>query len=183
MKQRSWASVSDSVYCDLIPERVPAVQILDVQVTLARPSAPFGAVTNGFIKLRGQVCEMMWYFNRTNKQIQIEAGDLSFMADRATAEELPTYEKTLFQGLVSRDALRPEWPKEPEASMEVMCLKLRERSQKGDTFCIFLVPALERPGAFRRVSCFRMVDALYRDDPPLSIPVFEDCEWREVVII
>jgi hypothetical protein len=180
---RSWAAVSDSVYWDMTSERIPAVEILDCKVTLSRPSAPFGAVTDGYIKLRGQIREMTWYFNRSNKQVQVDAGDVLFMADRATAEQHPGYESTLFQGLVSRDALQPDWSQDPEARMQVSCLKLRERSQKGDTLCIFLVPAADRLGAFRRVSCFRMVDALYRDDPPLDIPVFAGCEWREVVIV
>ncbi|OAL02557.1 hypothetical protein IQ06DRAFT_118132 [Phaeosphaeriaceae sp. SRC1lsM3a] len=179
----SWASVSDSVYWDMLDERVPAIEILDCQVQLSRPSAPFGVVREGVVKLRGQICEMTWYFNRDNKQVQVEAGNISFMADRATAEELPGYKSTLFQGWVDRDALRPDWSQHVDASMEVSCLKLRERSQKGDTLCIFLIPALETPGAFRRIASFRMVDALYRYDPPLKIGVFSDCPWRDILII
>lgn len=180
---RSWASVSDSVYWDMLDERVPAIEILDCQVQLSRPSAPFGVVREGVVKLRGQICEMTWYFNRDNKQVQVEAGNISFMADRATAEELPGYKSNLFQGWVDRDALRPDWSQHVDASMEVLCLKLRERSQKGDTLCIFLIPALKTPGAYRRIASFRMVDALYRYDPPIKIGVFSDCPWRDILII
>lgn len=165
------------------PSRIPAIEILDCKITLSRQSAPFGAVTAGSLALRGQIRAMTWYFNRSNKQVQLDADGMSFMADRATAEQHPGYKSTLFQGFVSRDALRPDWSQHPEARMRVSCLKVRERSQKGDTFCVFLVPAADWLGAFRRVACFRMVDAMYRDDPPLDIPVFKDCEWKDVVII
>ncbi|KAF2833726.1 HET-domain-containing protein [Ophiobolus disseminans] len=179
----SWASVSDSVYWDMVDERVPAVDVLDCQVELTRSFAPLGAVSSGSLLLRGQMCEVTWYFNRSNKQTQVETGNFSFLADRETVETLPGYLTTHFQALVHRDALEPDWSSDPEASMKVLCLKLRARSQKGDSLCLFLVPAHGSKGALRRIASFRIVDAVYRFDPPIATDFFEGCERKEVKII
>jgi len=105
------------------------------------------------------------------------------MADRETVETIPGYLSTHFQGLVHWDALEPGWSKDPEASMKVSCLKIRERSRKGDTLCLFLVPVGDSAEAFHRIASFRIVDAIYRYDPPLDTDFFEGCEWKEVRII
>ncbi|KAH7073777.1 heterokaryon incompatibility protein-domain-containing protein [Paraphoma chrysanthemicola] len=179
----SWASVSDMVYWDMQDERVPAVEVLDCQVQLQHTFAPFGAVTSGFLELRAQMQEMIWYFNRDDRQIQVEAHAFSCIANREKCETLPEYLNTVFQAYVSWDALETDWSKDPDASMKVWCLKLRERSQKGDTLCLFLVPADSVAGSFRRIAAFRIVDAIYRFNPPVSRDFFEGCEWQVVRIV
>lgn len=164
-------------------ERVPAGEVLDCQVQPTRSFAPLGAVSGGFLLLRAAMCEMTWYFNRDNKQTQVEAGPFSFMANRETLEINPGYTYTYFQAMVHRDALEPEWPLDPDANMKVSCLKLLERSEKGDTLCLFLTPVHDVAGSFRRVALLQIVDAIYRYNPPIKTDFFAGCGRQEVRII
>jgi hypothetical protein len=180
---RSWASISDGVYWDMLDERVSAVEVVDCQIRLARSFAPFGAVENGFLVVKAQMRQVTWYFNRSNKQVQVVADNTTFMADREMAESLPGHLSSHFEGIVIRDALEPDWSQDADASLEVSCLKVRERTQKGDTLCLFLIPAQDVTGAFRRIASFRIIDALYRFDPPIEFNLFSGCAWQQVRII
>jgi hypothetical protein len=167
----------------MFDERVSAVEIVDCQVDLAHFFAPFGAVRGGHLIVKAQMREMTWYFNRCNRQVQVEAEDVTFMADRQTAESLPGYLSSNFEGIVIRDALEPDWSQDVNAALQVSCLKVWERTLKGDTLCLFLVPAQDQVGAFRRVASFRVIDALYRFDPPIGSDLFSKCTWQTVRIV
>jgi hypothetical protein len=180
---RSWASISDHVYWDMLDEHVSTVEIVDCKVQLARPFAPFGAVKNGYLIVKAQIRQVTWYFNHSNRQVQVMAESMAFMANRETAESLPGYLSSLFEGIVIRDALEPDWPQDVDANLQVSCLKVRERSQKGDTLCLFLVPAQDVPGGFRRIASFRIMDALYRFDPPIESDFFSGCALHQVKIV
>ena len=159
-----------------------SIQVIDCHVDLEHANAPFGSITGGYITLKGQVRDAVWFVNRSEMHIQIDNDFFVFNSDRTIVEANKGDGKTHFLAWFYADALVEQRTQDPNHSIKVHCLKLHERSEKSGTWGLFLLPVSNRRNVYERIGSFELGDARYRYDPPIERDFFENIEPKKIRI-
>lgn len=136
----SWASVDGEVRCDTIELDSSGLElacdVLDCQITLSDPFLEFGAVSQGYITIRGRIRPAVFVASTGDPYFQIPGAPQS-----AQAGPTPGY-----KAFADTKEDQPE-----QGAILVWCFHIRNFGRRGEG--LLLVEDVEN-GAFRRVGHF-----------------------------
>ncbi|KAF2116637.1 heterokaryon incompatibility protein-domain-containing protein [Lophiotrema nucula] len=179
----SWASVRDPVTWDTSPNAQSVLEIVHCEVQLAYSQAPFGSVTDGYIILRGYMRTATWFPDKGDVDIPTESGSLTIRRDREAVETSEGDGRTDFWGWIYEDTLDSDSSKDVHGKVEIHLLKVRSRTEKKGTLCLFLRPTDETRTSYQRIAFMEICDARYRYDPPIETDFFEGVDLQTIKFI
>jgi len=178
----SWASVQDPVIWDIGDDPHPPINIIDCQLQLTYAYAPFGSISGGSLTLQGQMRTASWFPDRGEVTMSTGRDMLTFTRDRDALESTKDEGRTHFLGWVSPDTLDADAPRDSLGAVAVHCLRIRNRSNKKGTRCVFLRPMNDSGVDYQRIAFFEIGDAEYRYDPPVDVDFFKGIKMQIVQI-